>query len=68
MKYLRSLPPNTVGGHLAKFFNNWSIEELYKKRFEKEDEESFIQGSFDDRTKYIKTFMFVARYNVSYFI
>ena len=25
MKYLRSLPPNTAGGHLAKFFNKWTL-------------------------------------------
>ena len=48
VEYLQSLPPNTVGGHLGNLFKNWSIEELYEKRYleVEEDEESFIQGSF----------------------
>ena len=40
MKYLRSLPPNTAGGHLAKFFNKWTFNDLYKNRFEKETAEA----------------------------
>ena len=48
VEYLQSLPPNTVGGHLGNLFKNWSIEELYEKRYleVEEDEESFIQGNF----------------------
>ena len=33
VEYLQSLPPNTVGGHLGNLFKNWSIEELYDKRY-----------------------------------
>jgi len=47
VEYLQSLPPNTVGGHLGNLFKNWSIEELYDKRYlsNEENEESFLKGS-----------------------
>ena len=32
-KWLQSLPPNTVGGHLGNLLKDWSLEELYDKRF-----------------------------------
>ena len=32
-EWLQSLPPNTVGAHLGNLLKNWSMEELYDKRF-----------------------------------
>ena len=32
-EWLQSLPPNTVGAHLGNLLKDWSLEELYDKRF-----------------------------------
>ena len=48
MKYLKSLPPNTAGGHLAEFFKEWTFNDLYKDRFEKDNVEKDMLS--DDRT------------------
>jgi len=33
VKWLQSLPPNTLGGHLGHIFKNFTIDELYEKRY-----------------------------------
>ena len=40
-KWLQSLPPNTVGGHLGNLLKDWSLEELYDKRFKADENGAF---------------------------
>lgn len=41
-KWLQSLPPNTVGGHLGNLLKDWSLEELYDKRFKADENGAFL--------------------------
>ena len=38
-EWLQSLPPNTLGAHLGHMFNNFTIEELYEKRFNESEQQ-----------------------------
>lgn len=60
--YLQSLPPNTVGAHLGNLFKDWTIEELYDKRFlesEARDGETYI-GATDHMRINIARHMFLS--------
>ena len=38
VKWLQSLPPNTLGAHLGHLFKNFSVEELYEKRYTEDEQ------------------------------
>ena len=60
--YLQSLPPNTVGGHLGNLFKDWTINELYDKRFlesEARDGNTYV-GSTDHMRTNIARHMFLS--------
>ena len=38
-EWLQSLPPNTLGAHIGHMFNNFTIEELYEKRFNESEQQ-----------------------------
>lgn len=54
-EYLRSLPPNTVGAHLAHLFNKFDIDELYEKRFKEEEAQNHDGTTFDGATGHMRT-------------
>ena len=39
VKWLQSLPPNTLGAHLGHLFRNFTIDELYEKRYTEEEQQ-----------------------------
>ena len=38
-EWLQSLPPNTLGAHIGHMFNNFTIDELYEKRFNESEQQ-----------------------------
>lgn len=39
VEWLQSLPPNTLGAHIGHLFKNFTIDELYEKRYTEEEQQ-----------------------------